>query len=173
MTGQNLDVPAYIGSPWNGSAFFNSDEYKNRTDRSFWNWKDYHRTWDGKQLVIWSLYALSGVAHGAREAYHADPEVFEKLYGVHQNHFFGSEAWIRNYHDNQVAKGHKSEAFGNIGRDFWHTADEFDIWPMGAATLSIGMRKHPRKFKLVNMVLGMGARTLFAMVTYNTLRHVR
>lgn len=158
---------------WNGSGYFKTNDYLQAPDKRLFDWSSYTQTWDGKQLTIWGLFALSGVAHGIREAYHAQPNVFEKRNGVAPTSFWGSEAWKRNYQDNNPELPHKKELMGNIGRDVWHTADEFSTWPLVFGVIGTGARNHPLKYRLANGLIGMGARTLFAMLTYNTLRYTR
>lgn len=155
---------------WNSSGYFKTDEYKLSPDKKLLDWKNYNSTWDGKQFAIWSVFAISGIAHGMREAYHADPYVFETQWKVLEKSFWGSDAWIRNYNGNDVDLGHKPEWFGNIGRDFWHTADEVDVWGLSLACTLNGMRNQPKKYRWANLLAGMGIRTVCAFVTYNTLR---
>lgn len=102
---------------WNGSGYFKTNDYLQAPDKRLFDWSSYMNTWDGKQAAIWGLLALSGVAHGVLEAYHADQRIFEKRNGVAPTSFWGSEAWKRNYVDNNPDNPHKHELIGNIGRD--------------------------------------------------------
>lgn len=54
---------------------------------------------DWHQYAAWTAIGASGALHGAREAYHAQPNVFER-YGASKAGFWGSEAWKRNYYHN-------------------------------------------------------------------------
>jgi len=77
--------------------------------------------WD---VVGYAAAGVGGYTMGLREAFHADPRIFERKWGVSPTSFFGSEGWRRKYHDNDPTKGKKSELLGNANRDFWHLADK-------------------------------------------------
>lgn len=150
---------------WNNAHYFNGKPQLKPLD-----WSSYGATFDKKQVVLWSLYAGAGVAFGMREAYHAEPTVFETRWGVGKKSFFGSEAWQRNYVGNTYPGRHKTEIFGNAGRDFWHTAGATSKAFMFTATFSIAIRKQPMKYKIANAVIGYGIQSLFSSMTYNALR---
>jgi hypothetical protein len=158
---------------WNNAPYFRSPDYLNSPDKRFFDWSNYVTTWDGKQAAVWGLFALSGVAHGIREAYHADPYIFERRNGVAPTSFWGSDAWKRNYIDNDPDKPHKHEMYGNVGRDVWHTFNQVDLIPLGTACITMGARRHPVKYKVANTIVGIGLRVLFANITYATLRNTR
>jgi len=150
---------------WNNSEFFETAPKPMALD-----WTTYMETWDGKQFTTWGAFAIAGILHGSREAYHADPYVFETRWRVGSESWFGSDAWKRNYHGNDPANGHKQEYFGNVGRDVWHT------FGFGSNALSwggvwvISTRKQPVKYRVTNLLLGLGVRSLAASLTYNALR---
>ena len=150
---------------WNNAAYF-----KDTPKRGPFNWRDYPETWDGKQFVTWTLFAASGVMWGAREAYHADPYLFERVYGAGNESFWGSDAWKRNYLDNNPDNPHKSEWAGNVGRDMWHTFGFSSNAVLFSGTFAIGVRRQPVKYRALNLLLGIGTRSLFASLTYNSLR---
>lgn len=154
---------------WNNSGYFKSTEYTSKPNRLL-DFSELPETWDGAQIAIWVGFAMSGIAHGAREAYHAEPTVFETRFGASDRSFWGSESWVRNYEGNDPSNPHKHEFFGNVGRDVWHTANMFDIVPVMSCSFVIGARRQPLKYRVMNMLIGIGARTLFSMVTYATLR---
>lgn len=160
---------AWVSKPyktgWNNAAWFQA-----QPKEKFLDWQNIGMSWDGKQLTAWGALALSGVAHGMREAYHADPYIFEDSWNANPDGFWGSDAWKRNYHNNDPKQGHKAEYFANFGRDVWHTADEVDVFGLSLSSIGTGMRKQPWKYRLANFAIGMGIRTLFARVTYETLR---
>lgn len=158
---------------WNNSKYFRSYDYIKAPDKRFFDWKSYTVTWDGKQAAVWGLFALSGVAHGIREAYHADPYLFERRNGVEPTSFWGSDSWKRNYYHNDPEGHHKREFFGNVGRDVWHTFNQVDLVPLGTACITMGARKHPIKYKVANTLVGLGLRVLFVNITYATLRNTR
>lgn len=139
----------------------NSKYFAGKTKEGFWDWASWPETWDGKQLATWGLFAISGFSHGIGEVYHADPYIFEKRHGVASESFFGSDAWKRNYYNNDVDKGHKHEFFGNVGRDVWHTANFFDSTPLITGCVIIPLRgKIPVKYRLANLAVGIAGRML-------------
>ena len=150
---------------WNNTSFF-----KDKPKERFFNWRSYPETWDGKQFSLWGLSALSGAFWGARESYHANPYIFEEIYGVGSESFWGSDAWKRNYIDNDPDQPHKHEYFGNVGRDIWHTFGFGSNVLLFSGTLAIGARKQPIKYRVFNGLVGIGVRSLFASLTYHSLR---
>lgn len=167
-TAQTVEVRKSQRGPivkWNNSAFF-----KDQPRLKAFDWKTYPETWDGKLFATWGLFAASGMLWGAREAYHADPYIFDRVYGVRTESFWGSDAWKRNYVDNDPEKPHKHEYFGNVGRDIWHTFGFSSNALLFSGAFAIGARKQPAKYRALNLILGIGARSLFASLTYNSLR---
>jgi len=150
---------------WDNSKAFNCAPKLKALD-----WSTYAKTWDGKLYLTWFAYAGAGVSHGMREAYHADPYCFEKKWGVGNESFWGSDAWKRNYQNNDPDQPHKHEFIGNVGRDIWHTAGAASKVVMFSATLGIGVRKQPIKYKILNALIGYGIQSAFATLTYNSLR---
>lgn len=150
---------------WNQAAYFDTAPKLKPFD-----WSGYGETWDGKQFTIWAMYAGAGVAFGMREAYHADPYVFERKWGVGSESFFGSDAWKRNYVDNNPDLPHKHEYFGNVGRDVWHTFGFASNAVLLSGSFAIGARKQPWKYKGANFVIALATRSLFASLTYNAFR---
>lgn len=135
------------------------------------NWYDfstYKFKGEGKRIV-WISYFAAGVLHGGREAYHAEPTVFEKRFNARPQSFFGSEQWKRNYFDRDPDKGHKPNLF-NPARDYYHFsgAATKTIWIGGAFT--IGMSKQPIKYKLIDLLIGALITSGSASLTYNILR---
>jgi len=150
---------------WNNAGFF-----KDKPKERFFDWRSYPETWDGKQFSLWGLSALSGAFWGARESYHANPYIFEEIYGVGSESFWGSDAWRRNYIDNDPEQPHKHEYLGNVGRDIWHTFGFGSNVLLFSGTFAIGARKQPIKYRVFNGLVGIGVRSLFASLTYNSLR---
>ena len=154
---------------WNNAGYFKSAEYTAKPKRAL-DFSDLPETWDGVTVATWVAYAISGISHGAGEAYHAEPYVFEKRFGASYQSFWGSQSWVRNYEGNDPSRPHKHELFGNVGRDVWHTANFVDYAPAVTATFLIGARRQPVKYRIINTLIGMGIRIVFATVTYETLR---
>lgn len=154
-----------MAQKWDNSKYFISEPREKVYD--FYNWP---KTIDGKQITSWGLFAISGIAHGAREAYHADPYVFEHNFDVGEYSFWAAKAWLRNYPNLDVTKPHKPEWFGNFGRDFWHTFNILDFAPPVTATFIIGTQKQPIKYRIANVLIGIGIRTTTSFITYELLR---
>lgn len=151
---------------WNNSAYF-----KEHPTRRTLDWSDFPETWDIKQSSLFLAAAITGIAHGLREAYHADPYIFENKWGVGNESFWGSDAWKRNYYGRIPANGHKPEYLGNFGRDIWHTMDKLDGLSFGVVSFTIGMRKQPVKYRVANWLIATGIRTVCATVMYETIRY--
>jgi len=150
---------------WNNASFF-----KDKPKERFFDWRQYPETWDAKQFSLWGLSALSGAMWGAREAYHANPYIFEEIYGVHSESFWGSDAWKRNYVGNDPEQPHKHEYLGNVGRDVWHTFGFSSNVLLFSGTFAIGARKQPIKYRVFNAGVSLAIRTAASFAFYNSLR---
>lgn len=113
---------------------------------------------------------MAGIMQGCREAYHADPAVFERKFGAAPLSWWGSEQWKRNYQDNDPEKPHKTEIFGNVGRDMWHTFNAGRATLAIGATFVIGVQKKPVKQRVIEVLIGAGLQALTGNITYNILR---
>lgn len=77
----------------------------------------------GRNIIFsYTLSFAAGVIHGGREAYHTDPTVFEKRWGVEPGSWWGSESWRRKYHTNGSGQLVERPLFGTTLSDFWHTS---------------------------------------------------
>ena len=123
---------------------------------------------EGKRAV-WVSYAVAGILHGGREAYHAEPTVFEKRFGVSSTSWFGSEQWRRNYVDLDPSKKHKPNAF-NTFRDYYHFSSTAHTTILVSGAVLIGTSKQPIKYKVVDALIAIGLRSAAASLTYNMLR---
>ena len=123
----------------------------------------------GGKRAVWIGYAVSGILHGGREAYHAQPNVFEKAFNASPLSFWGSEQWKRNYYDRNPELPHKPNIWNPI-RDYYHFSGAATkaIWIGGAFT--IGMSKQPMKYKLLDLLIGTLITSGSASLTYNILR---
>ncbi len=135
------------------------------------NWYDfstYRFKGEGKRAV-WIAFAVAGILHGGREAYHAEPTVFEKRFNARPQSFFGSEQWKRNYYDRNPELPHKPNIW-NSARDYYHFSGftAKTVWIGGAFT--IGMSKQPMKYKLLDLLIGTLITSGTASLTYNILR---
>lgn len=147
---------------WNNAKFF-----EEKPKLKLLDWSSYGETWDLKQFTIWSMMAGAGVSRGIAEKYHADPYIFEKRNGVNSNSFWGSDSPKRNYNPDG---SHKTQIIGNFGRDVYHTSLDVSIGFIAISTLSIGFRKHPRKFKLANFLIAMAIQSGAQALTYEIVR---
>lgn len=150
---------------WNNAAWF-----EGKPKEKFFDWGGYGETNDKKQYLIWAAFAGAGVMWGCREAYHADPYIFEKRRGVGSESFWGSDAWKRNYVGNDPDNRHKHEWLGNFGRDVHHTFGFGSKAVLFTSTFAIGARKHPIKYRVLNAVIGWAIHSAAANVAYNALR---
>ena len=151
---------------WNNHKFFEA-----QPKLKFTNWKTYPDSWDGKQFVIWSMFALSGTADGMLQAYHANPLCFQQSWrGVKEISFFGKRQDLLGYNNNDPAQGRKTEILGNVGRDFWHTWSWGFQVSLGVGSFAHGARHQPIKYRVANFALGMAVHSLFANFAYHSLR---
>lgn len=123
----------------------------------------------GGKRIVWASYIVAGVLHGGREAYHAEPTVFEKRFGVSSTSWFGSEQWRRNYVDLDPSKKHKPNVF-NTFRDYYHFSSTAHTTILVSGAVLIGTSKQPIKYKVVDALIAIGLRSAAASLTYNMLR---
>lgn len=128
-----------------------------------------------KKILTWSTFAAGGTIWGMREAYHADPYIFEKKWGVDEYSFWGSKQWERKYVGNRyltdgVPNKMKSQMFGNFGRDFWHSSGYTSGLFVIGGTFTIGNSKQKFTHKLIDMSIGSLVFLGFSKLTYNLLR---
>lgn len=121
-------------------------------------------------LIASGVAVVTGTMWGAREAYHADPNVFEKKFGVSNESFLGSDAWKRNYYNNDPNNKHKPDVF-NFTRDFWHFSGLTSR--AGYVTQSYIVFKSDKKLKyrIYDMLISSAVSSLTAFTTYKILRH--
>jgi len=122
-----------------------------------------------KKQWVWGGYLIAGILHGGREAYHAEPTVFEKRFGVSSTSWFGSEQWRRNYVDLDPTKKHKPNVF-NTFRDYYHFSSTAHTTILVSGAVIIGTSKQPVKYKVVDTLIAIGLRSAAASLTYNILR---
>lgn len=128
----------------NAKVFFSDDNinfYKTKKPGFFQSLKP-----TKYDYISLGLATLDGISRGLENAYHANPHVFEQRFGAYEYGFFGSEAWQRNYvterqfnSEGQFNK-HKTEVFGNFGRDIKHTSDDVSKWSgrLAGGTFAVG-----------------------------------
>jgi hypothetical protein len=135
----------------------------------WYDFSTYRFKGEGKRAV-WISYAVAGILHGGREAYHAESTVFEKRFNAAPLSFFGSEQWKRNYFDRDPENQSHKPNIWNPVRDYYHFsgAATKTVWIGGAFT--IGMGKQPMKYKLLDLLIGTLITSGSASLTYNLLR---
>lgn len=128
------------------------------------------------KVLVWTGFAVGGALWAGREAYHADPFVFEKKFGVGPYSFFGSRQWERNYEGNRYLNSdgqpnpHKTEIIGNFGRDYWHTAQVAAGAFVLSGTFIIGASDQKIGHKALDMFGGLVAFLVTSNLTYTWLR---
>lgn len=134
-------------------------------------WYDFstYRFRGHKKQWVWGAYAVAGILHGGREAYHAEPTIFEKRFNAAPESFFGSEQWKRQYFNRDPGMAHKPNIWNPL-RDYWHFsgAATKGVWIGGAFV--IGVSKQPLKYRVVDMLIGAVITSATASLTYNLLR---
>jgi hypothetical protein len=135
----------------------------------WYDFSTYRLKGDGKRAV-WIGYAVAGIMHGGREAYHAEPTVFEKRFNAAPLSFWGSEQWKRQYFNRDPEnQAHKPEIFNSV-RDYWHFSHTAGstLWVSGAFVL--GYSKQPLKYRLLDAAIAGIITSAFASTTYELLR---
>lgn len=134
-------------------------------------WHDFtaYRFKGSGKRAVWISYAVAGILHGGREAYHAEPAVLQDVFGGADDSWIGPMQWKRQYFDRDPEKGHKPNLFNPI-RDYYHFsgAASKTVWIGGAFV--IGMSKQPMKYKLLDLLIGTLITSGTASLTYNLLR---
>ena len=102
-----------------------------------------------KKLALAASNFIAGSAWGVQEAIHAAPHTLEK-WGAKSDGFFGSNQWQRRY---DAGGSMKTQAFGNFGRDYWHTSKYFVFGVTLTTSFCTGASKQPVKYKLLDMVV--------------------
>lgn len=135
----------------------------------------YRITW--KKVAVWSISAVGGSLLGGREAFHADPTVFERNFGAKPLSFLGSRQWELNYHGNSYLNSsgfrnpHKTEIIGNFGRDYWHTSRYLYTAAYVGGAFIIGNSKVSTKHKLLDLLIQSAVFSVSSTVTYRILRY--
>lgn len=124
----------------------------------------------GGKRSVWISYAVAGILHGGREAYHAEPTVFEKRFNAASLSFFGSEQWKRQYYNRDHENMPHKPNIWNPVRDYYHFAGAATkgIWIGGA--FAIGMTEQPVKYRVIDLLIGAAITSVTASATYNLLR---
>lgn len=124
----------------------------------------------GGKRAVWIAYAAAGILHGGREAYHAEPTVFETRFGVAKQSFFGSEQWKRQYYNRDPENmPHKPNAWNGL-RDYWHFSGATTKYILIGGAFTIGASKQPVKYRIIDTLIAFAGFSASASLTYNLLR---
>lgn len=123
----------------------------------------------GKRAVLIS-YVVAGMLHGGREAYHAEPTVFEKRFNAAPQSFFGSEQWKRQYYNRDPeTQAHKQNALNGF-RDYWHFSGASTKYILIGGAFTIGASEQPTKYKIIDTLIAFAGFSATASLTYTLLR---
>jgi hypothetical protein len=143
--------------------------YPSAQPLAWYDFSTYRFKGQGKRAV-WITYAAAGILHGGREAYHAEPAVFEKRFGVAPLSFFGSQQWKRQYYNRDPeTQPHKPNLWNPV-RDYWHFSGAAKNYILIGGAVTIGAPKQPVKYKVIDTLIGVLAFSATASLTYNLLR---
>jgi hypothetical protein len=136
--------------------------------QKWYDFSTYKFKGEGKRAV-WISYAVAGILHGGREAYHAEPTVLQNIFGGPDDSWIGPMQWKRQYYKGDPELPHKPNLFNPV-RDYYHFsgAATKTVWIGGAFT--IGMSKQPMKYKLLDLMIGALITSGTASLTYNIIR---
>jgi len=133
-------------------------------DFSTYQFKGHKKQW------VWGAYAVAGILHGGREAYHAEPTVFERRFNAAPLSFFGSEQWKRQYYKRDPeTQAHKQNALNGF-RDYWHFSGASTKYILIGGAFTIGMSKQPTKYKIIDTLIAFAGFSVSASLTYTLLR---
>jgi len=115
------------------------------------------------------LALFAGSLHGGREAFHADPHIFEKRFGVKDISFFGSLSWLRKYPGFDQTR--KEREFYTAFRDFWHMAGWMGKWWLIASAMLAGSLSDNTGHLILGglgivVVSAFGSRTAYTWLRY-------
>lgn len=136
--------------------------------QKWYDFSTYKFRGEGKRAV-WIVFAVAGILHGGREAYHAEPTVLQNVFGGPDDSWIGPMQWKRQYYKRDQELPHKPNIW-NSARDYYHFSGftAKTVWIGGAFT--IGVSKQPLKYKLLDLLIGTLITSGTASLTYNILR---
>lgn len=143
---------------FDNSSYFSSARYKNRTDQSFCNFNDLPKTWDGLTLSTWVGLGFSGFVHAYRQPLTILPGTSEWRPGDKATAY-------------EVRKMRDAESFIVIPvrpKRHGFNTDLVEVPLVLSSVFTIGARKQPFKYKIVNLLIGGGIRFLCESITRST-----
>ena len=143
-----------------------------KTETPKLKWYDFstYKFKGGGKRAVWIGYAVAGILHGGREAYHAEPTAFEKRFNAAPQSWFGSEQWKRQYYNRDPGtQAHKQNALNGF-RDYWHFSGASTKYILIGGAFTIGMSKQPTKYKIIDTLIAFAGFSVSASLTYTLLR---
>lgn len=120
----------------------------------------------------WGLCFLGGFTHGLREAYHAEPGIFERRFGAKPDGYFGSQSWKRKYHDYDGGNAVERSVLYTPVSDFWHVSAwlEKGYLMSGTVVVFIGERRRLKHY-LLDFGISFVAASAGSAMSYGALRN--
>jgi len=143
--------------------------YPSAKPLAWYDFSTYRFRGHGKRAV-WIAYAMAGILHGGREAYHAESTVFEKRFNAAPLSFFGSQQWKRQYYNRDPeTQAHKPNALNGF-RDYWHFSGASTKYILIGGAFTIGASEQPTKYKIIDTLIAFAGFSVSASLTYTLLR---
>ena len=142
--------------------------YQSEGPLKWYDFSTYQLRGHKKQWVL-GAYAVAGILHGGREAYHAEPTVFERRFNAAPLSFFGSEQWKRQYYNRDPGMAHKPNIWNPV-RDYYHFSGTAKDGIRISGAFVIGASKQPVKYRVIDLLIGAAITSVTASATYNLLR---
>jgi len=143
--------------------------YPSAQPLAWYDFSTYRFRGQGKRAV-WIAYAVAGILHGGREAYHAEPNVFERRFNATPLSFFGSQQWKRQYYNRDPeTQAHKPNIWNPL-RDYYHFSGTTKNYILIGGAVTIGASKQPVKYKVIDTLIGVLSFSATASLTYTLLR---
>lgn len=127
-----------------------------------------------KDFAGYAILATAGAANGMRDAYVAEPSIFQSRFGASKNGWFGSESWRNKYKNGNPDDGEKFLGSTSIlapTTDFYHFSGAMRTTGLIAGTtlITIGEKK-PFWHYVLKVTAGGVVYGLSSHVSYNMLR---
>jgi len=135
----------------------------------WYDFSTYRFKGSGKRAV-WISYAIAGILHGGREAYHAEPTAFEKRFNAAPQSWFGSEQWKRQYYNRDPENMPHKPNIWNPLRDYYHFSGTGTKYLLIGGAVTIGASKQPTKYKIIDTLIAFAGFSATASLTYTLLR---
>lgn len=128
-----------------------------------------------KDFAGYSCFVLAGIANGGREAYHAEPTIFENRFGAGKTSWFGSESWRRKYKGLEPANGEAywlSTSLFVAPSDYFHSMGTVrNAGILSGSFIMLWNRKESKWKQAAKFGIGVLAYGVSSSLTYNFLRN--